>query len=41
MNVLARYIDMNSIENKDTVKNPYPTSIKIVKTLIVDTQMMS
>jgi hypothetical protein len=31
MKVLAWYIDLNGIENKNTVKYPYPTGVKIVK----------
>ena len=31
MKVLAWYIDLNGIGNKNTVKYPYPTGVKIVK----------
>ena len=40
MKVLAWYIDRNGIENKNTVKDPYPTGIKKCEILILDTQMV-
>ena len=40
MKTLAWYIDPNGIENKYTVKYPYPTGIKKCEILIIDTRMV-
>ena len=37
MKIFAWYIDPNGIHNKNIVKHPYPTSIKICENLITGT----
>lgn len=39
MKALAWYIDPNSIENKNVLKQSYPTGIKNGEILIVDTRV--
>lgn len=39
--VLALYIDTSGIKNKNTVKHPYHTNIKIYEILVVVTRMVS
>ena len=40
MKVLEWYIDMNGIDNKNTVKYPYPIGIQKRECLIIDIQMV-
>ena len=39
MKILAWYIDLNGIENNNSIKHPYPYGIKKCETLIIDAQM--
>ena len=41
MKGLAWYIDLNGIENTNTVYDPFPTGIKKCEILIIDAQMVS
>ena len=41
MKVLAWYIDLNGIGNKNTVKYPYPTGIKKCEIFIIHTKMVT
>jgi hypothetical protein len=41
MKVLAWYLDLNAIENKNTVKFLYPTGTQKCDILVIDTQTVS
>ena len=38
--ILHGYIEPNHVKNKNTIKYPYPTSIKKCEILILDTQIV-
>jgi hypothetical protein len=40
MKILAWYIDLNGIENNNSIKHPYPYGIKKCETLIIDAKMV-